>query len=211
MLAKRGWQRATVVQVCISVCLGSYICSGYGGISLRSVCPVEAMLACSSLGTAVQDREGWVTVADSKHWARPTWMRSPATPWWPQMWSHDFSRLQAFNALSLGSAVFVNTNSRSLGPFTIKKSRSRGWNLGALCLGVSSWLWLSYCSLSRTRMDCPHPSPLREPLEEALESEGGRLSASPDCLAPAHKIPHEQKFHLLFPLCMSWVHPAKLL
>lgn len=43
-------------------------------------------------------------------------------------------------------------------------------------------------------MDCPHPPPLREPLEEALESEGGRLSASPDCLAPAHKIPHEQRF-----------------
>ena len=72
------------------------------------------------------------------------------------------------------SVSFLDANPHSLGPVTIKKTRSRGWNLGVLCLGGNSWLWLSYCSLARGRMNCPHPLQLRDPLEEALEREGGR-------------------------------------
>lgn len=77
-------------------------------------------------------------VADSKHWAPPTWLRSLATPCWLPVQSYDFSSLQAFIVLRPRSVSSVDANPRSLGPVTIKKTRSRGWNLGILCLGGSS-------------------------------------------------------------------------
>lgn len=79
-----GMAESRCGQVYISVYLGSYICSGYGSIRLRSVCPakelLEGLFAHWGPSAAAQDSEEWVSVAGSDLWAQLTWMGPLATP-----------------------------------------------------------------------------------------------------------------------------------
>lgn len=146
------------------------------------------------------------SVADSEHWAQPLWMRSLATPCWPQMWSHDFSGFQAFiiqNREVFPLSILIHI------ALALSPERSRGPRGGVLLpCALCEQLTLTILLLTfQGRMGCSHPPPqLRDPCG-GLESGGGGLNAWFLLI----KSPVNRGFHLLFPFCTSSGHPDKLL